>query len=94
MIIAAANQSRFVENETTGTILTASVFILSGASLAYSKVSAMLWLRSKEFRGKSEKGSKASMKRLMTVAGISMQVGSVCGAVSMFLLIQVGKVFS
>lgn len=95
VIISAASSGPLIADEAIGTGVTAGVFIASGASLAYSKVSAMLLLRSRQIPPKKyQGGSKAYMKQLMTKAGISMQVGSVCGAVSMFLLIHVGKVFS
>lgn len=90
IITAAGSAAPLFADQTVGKIVTVTVSIISGASLAYSKVSAMLLLRSK----RAPKGDRKFMQSLMTKAGIAMQVGSVCGAVSMFLLIQVGKVFS
>lgn len=90
IITAACWEDPIFSDQTVGKIVTVTVSIISGASLAYSKVSAMLLLRSK----RGPKGDTTFMRSLMTKAGIAMQVGSVCGALSMFLLIQVGKVFS
>jgi riboflavin transporter 2 len=82
IIVSAALSNPITEDQTTGTAIMATVAILSGSSLAYSKVSAMLLLRSRHSPGKD------FMKRLMTAAGTAMQVGSVLGAVSMFTLVQ------
>ena len=96
IIVAAALPLPIIKDEMKGTALMACISILSGASLAYSKVSAMLWLRSQPTPnqyGEKIGYNKDYMQRLLTVAGISMQIGSVTGAVSMFLLVNVAKVF-
>ena len=96
IIIAASIPGPVIHSQSGHTALLVIVMVCSGASLAYSKVSAMLWLRSKQLP--SEYGefagyNKEFTQRLMTAAGISMQIGSVTGAVSLFLLVQVAQVF-
>ena len=95
--VAAALPSPVIADQATGTGLMAAISILSGSALAYSKVSAMLMLRSKqmppEYGRQLGLGNKEYMQKLMTAAGISMQVGSVTGAVLMFTLVQIVKVF-
>ena len=91
IIVAASMTSPVIADESTGTGVMAAVAILSGASLSYSKVSAMLLLRSKQ---PAESGyNKEFTQKLLTAAGVSMQIGSIVGAVSMFLLVQVAGVF-
>lgn len=95
-IVAAALPGPIIAEQAAGTGLLAAVSIVSGASLAYSKVAAMLLLRSKQLPNKFGEPvgyNKEFTQRLLTAAGVSMQIGSIAGAVSMFLLIQVGKVF-
>jgi riboflavin transporter 2 len=88
IIVAASLPNPILSDPNAGTGLMASVAILSGSSLAYSKVSAMLLLRCK----KAPTGScgKEFMKSLMTSAGTAMQIGSVLGAATMFSLVQAG----
>jgi len=104
IVVASARAAPIFEDEAIGTGVMATVAILSGASLAYSKVSAMLWIRSKHqaiISGTTDEKpvtpipyNKEYTQRLLTHAGVSMQVGSVIGAVSMFLLVNVAGVFA
>lgn len=95
--VAAALPTPVLTDQAAGTGLMAAVSILSGSALAYTKVSAMLMLRSKQMPAAYGRqvglGNKEYMQKLMTSAGISMQVGSVTGAVLMFTLVQIAKVF-
>jgi riboflavin transporter 2 len=91
LIIAAALSDPIFPDQSVGVGMMAFVAILSGASLAYSKVSAMLWLRSRN--GPRNVNHKEYMRRVMTAAGISMQIGSVVGAVIMFSLVNIANVF-
>ena len=88
IIVSAALPNPIVTDPVAGTGLMATVAILSGSSLAYSKVSAMLLLRSK--KAPQSACGKEFMKSLMTAAGTAMQIGSVLGAASMFSLVQAG----
>jgi riboflavin transporter 2 len=88
IIICAALPNPIVQDQTAGTALMAAVSIVSGSALAYSKVSAMLLLRSR--KTPASRCGKDFMKQLMTAAGTSMQIGSVLGAASMFSLVQAG----
>ena len=72
-----------------------TVAIVSGAALAYTKVSAMLWLRSvNKAKDGTDIYDKQMMQRILTAGGVSMQIGSVAGAVTTFLLVNVAKVFA
>jgi riboflavin transporter 2 len=96
ILVAAAQSTPILADQTAGTAMMAGISIISGASLAYTKVSAMLHLRSRQALNKHGEKlgyNKEFTQRLLTSAGISMQVGSIAGAVSMFLLVQIGKVF-
>jgi riboflavin transporter 2 len=86
IIVCASLPSPIASDQTTGTAIMATTAILSGSALAYSKVSAMLALRSRE--APASACGKEFMKELMTAAGTAMQVGSVLGAVSMFTMVQ------
>lgn len=88
IIVCAALPGPILEDQTAGTGLMAAVAIVSGSSLAYTKVSAMLLLRSRQTP--ASRCGKEFMKQLMTAAGTSMQVGSVLGAACMFSLVQAG----
>jgi hypothetical protein len=103
VIVASAKTDPIFDQESIGTGVMITVAVLSGASLAYSKVSAMLWIRSKQQKQLGHRESepvtpipynKEYTQRLLTTAGISMQIGSVLGAVSMFLLVNVAGVFA
>lgn len=91
IIVAASLSFPIVSDPTGSTALLVVVMVCSGTALAYSKVSAMLLLRSKS--PKNAKYSNQYTQKLMTAAGISMQVGSVTGALLFFILVQVAKVF-
>lgn len=91
IIIAAALPDPIFATESVGVGMMAFVAILSGASLAYSKVSAMLLLRSRT--GPRNVNHKEYMKRVMTAAGMCMQIGSVTGAVIMFSLVNIANLF-
>ena len=95
IVVCAACNDPLFENDAIGTGVMTTVAIVSGAALAYTKVSAMLWVRTaNQAKDGTEIYDKAMMQRLLTAAGISMQIGSVAGAVTNFLLVNVAKVFA
>ena len=95
IIVCASLNDPIFANDAIGTGVMTTVAIVSGAALAYTKVSAMLWVRSaNQAKDGTEIYDKAKMQRLLTAAGISMQIGSVAGALTNFLLVNVAKVFA
>lgn len=95
IIVCSAISEPIFESEALGTGIFTTVAIVSGAALAYTKVSAMLWVRSaNKNKDGTEVYDKQMMQKLLTTAGISMQVGSVAGAVTTFLLVNVANVFA
>jgi hypothetical protein len=95
IIVCSCLQDPIIEDEAVGTGVMTTVAIVSGAALAYSKVSAMLWVRTADkHKDGTEIYDKTRMQQLLTVAGISMQIGIVSGALTTFLLVHVAKVFA
>jgi riboflavin transporter 2 len=88
IIVCASLPTPIIADETAGTAVMATTAILSGSALAYSKVSAMLLLRSRQ--APDSACGKEFMKNLMTAAGTFMQIGSVLGAATTFSLVQAG----
>ena len=95
IIVCSSLQDPIIEDEAFGTGVMTTVAIVSGAALAYTKVSAMLWVRTADkHKDGTEIYDKTRMQQLLTAAGISMQIGSVAGALTTFLLVNVAKVFA
>ena len=90
LVLAVLGASVKVTSSSTESAAVVLVAVLSGASITFTKSSAMLWLRQ---RSAQQGGAKAHTQRVMQYAGTMMQVGSFCGAGAMFLLINVAGVF-
>jgi riboflavin transporter 2 len=94
-IVCSIVSEPIIVDEAAGTGVMTIVAIVSGAALAYTKVSAMLWLRSvNKAKDGTDIYDKQMMQRILTAGGVSMQIGSVAGAVTTFLLVNVAKVFA